>query len=222
MAGSAVSWLGSTLVVCAALTACSASPSGTASSSGGASSDASTSSASYALGSPSASATSSAPAVTPAAPSASATTSSHGMPGSHRCANGDLTMAVGRSRAAAGHVGVALIFRNVSRAACSLFGYPGVAGLDSQGRQAVQATRTTNGYLGGTYVTRTVVVPPGASASALVEGTDVPSGSQSCVTYSALQVIAPGQTRSQVLRVSVPGCPSIQVHPVVRGADGAA
>lgn len=219
MAGSAVSWLGSTLVVCAALTACSASPSGTASSSGGASSDSSTSSASSMSDSPS---TSSAPAVTSAAPSASATTSSHGMPGSHSCANGDLTVAIGRSRAAAGHVGVALVFRNVSHAACSLYGYPGVAGLDSQGRQAVQATRTTNGYLGGTYVTRTVVVPPGASASALVEGTDVPSGSQSCSTYSALQVIAPGQTRSQVLRVSVPGCPSIQVHPVVPGADGAA
>jgi hypothetical protein len=131
-------------------------------------------------------------------------------------------VAVGRSRAAAGHVGVALVFHNVSRAACSLYGYPGVAGLDSQGRQAVQATRSSNGYLGGSYVTRTVVVPPGGSASALVEGTDVPTGSQSCATYGALLVIPPGQARSQVLRVSVPGCPSIQVHPVVAGADGAA
>ena len=159
--------------------------------------------------------------MTSASPSASATCS-HGTSGSHPCANGDLAVTAGRSRAAAGHVGVALVFRNVSRAACSLYGYPGVAGLDSQGRQAIQATRTSNGYLGGTYVARTVVLPPGGSASALVEGTDVPSGSQSCATYRALLVVAPGQTRSQVLRVSVPGCPSIQVHPVVPGADGAA
>ncbi|HEV7172783.1 DUF4232 domain-containing protein [Pedococcus sp.] len=218
MAGSAVSWLGSTLVVCAALTACSASPSGTASSSGTTSSDSPTSSTSD---TPSASATSSAPTVTSAPPSASATTTgTNGAPTSHGCANGDLSVAVGRSRAAAGHVGVALVFRNVSHAACSLYGYPGVAGLDSRGRQAIQATRTSDGYLGGTYLARTVVVPPGGSASALVEGTDVPAGSQSCATYSALLVIAPGQTRSQVARVSVPGCPSIQVHPVVPGVDG--
>ena len=87
---------------------------------------------------------------------------------------------------------------------------------------AFQATRSSNGYLGGTYVAGPVVVAPGGSASALVEGSDVPTGSQSCATYSALLVIAPGQTRSHVLRVSVPGCPTIQVHPVVPGVDGRA
>lgn len=130
-------------------------------------------------------------------------------------------MAAGRGGAATGHVGIALVFRNVSQTACSLYGYPGVAGLDSQGRQATEATRASSGFLGGSYTIRTVVLPPGGSASALVEGADVPSGSETpCATYPALLVTAPGQTRSQVLRVSMPGCPTIQVHPVVPGIDG--
>lgn len=222
MAGSAVSWLGSTLAVCAALTACSAGPSGTSSSSSGTSSDSSTSAPTTTSATPSTSVTSSAPAATSGSPSATSTRATT-PPAAHGCANGDLTVAVGRAGAATGHVGVALVFTNVSETACSLYGYPGVAGLDSQGRQVTQATRSSSGFLGGTYVTRTVVVPPGGSASALVEGSDVPTGSQSsCTTYSALLVTAPGQTLSHLLRVSVPGCPTIQVHPVVSGVDGRA
>lgn len=119
-------------------------------------------------------------------------------------------------------MGVAVIFHNVTHGSCRLYGYPGVAGLDSQGRQVTQATRTNNGYLGGSYAIRTIMVPAGGSASALVEGSDVASGSGTCRTYSALLVTAPGTTASHVLRTSFPGCPTFQVHPVVPGTDGAA
>jgi hypothetical protein len=130
-------------------------------------------------------------------------------------------VAVGRSSVAAGHVGLALVFTNVSGSPCGLFGYPGVAGLDARGRQVVQGTRTTTGYLGGPYAVAKVVVPPGGTASALLEGTDVPTGAAgSCATYSALLVTPPAQTHSSALRNTFPGCSGIQVHPVVSGADG--
>lgn len=139
----------------------------------------------------------------------------------HACRPEDLGVAAGRSLATSGHVGVTILFRNVSRTGCTLEGYPGVAGLDAQGHQAVQATRSTNGYLGGTYGVRNIMVAPGASASAMVEGTDVPSGmATSCATYPALLVTAPGHTDSHVVHVSVPGCSGLQVHPVVVGTSG--
>jgi hypothetical protein len=114
-----------------------------------------------------------------------------------------------------------MLFRNVSGAGCTLEGYPGVAGLDQQGHQAVQATRSANGYLGGTYGVRTIMIAPGAAASSMVEGTDVPSGTASaCVTYPSLLVTAPSHTDSHVVHVSVPGCSGLQVHPVVVGTSG--
>jgi hypothetical protein len=139
----------------------------------------------------------------------------------HVCRQGDLTVSAGRSIAATGHVGVTILFRNDSRAGCTLEGYPGVAGLDQQGRQAVQATRSANGYLGGAYGIRTIMIAPGAAASSMVEGTDVPSGmATSCATYPALLVTAPSHTDSHVVHVSFPGCSGIQVHPVVVGTSG--
>lgn len=130
-------------------------------------------------------------------------------------------MTAGRSLATSGHVGVTILFRNVSRTGCTLEGYPGVAGLDDQGHQAVQASRSANGYLGGTYGVRNIMITPGAAASAMVEGTDVPSGmATSCATYPALLVTAPSHTDSHVVHVSVPGCSGLQVHPVVVGTSG--
>ena len=48
----------------------------------------------------------------------------------HACSQDDLVVAAGRSIAATGHVGLTILFRNVSRTGCLVEGYPGVAGLD--------------------------------------------------------------------------------------------
>jgi len=134
-------------------------------------------------------------------------------------------MSVGQTGAGLGHEGVVVLFRNTSAAACVLAGYPGVAALDATGRQVAQAERTPSGYLGGmetgSTTPRAVTLGPGATASALVEGTDVPEGTAtSCPTYAALLVTPPTSTRSQRLTASLPGCSPLQVHPVVRGTTG--
>lgn len=220
MAGSAVSWLGSTVVVCAMLTACGGSPAGshtTPSTSASASTSSTAPAQSATSSAPTTSASTTTPTPTPRMPATSAARAG-GV-----CTNPDLSVSAGRSRAASGHVGVSVVFRNVSHRACRLFGYPGVAALDSQGRQVAQARRSRDGYLGGTYLLRAVVVPAGGFASALVEGSDVPSGSQaSCTTYSGLLVTPPAQTQSHQLHISFPGCPTIEVHPIVAGVDGRA
>jgi Protein of unknown function (DUF4232) len=139
------------------------------------------------------------------------------------CANTDLTVTVSPAGVGLGHVGSIIVFTNGSEHRCSLRGYPGVAGLDSAGRQVTQALRSPSGYLGGSYTVSVVVLAPGGRASALVEGTDVPtSRATSCPIYPRLLVTAPGQTRSHVLAAGTSGCSPLQVHPVVAGAAGRA
>ena len=120
-----------------------------------------------------------------------------------------------------GHVGVVLLFKNSGSEACGLFGYPGVAGLNAAGVPVTQALRTLNGYLGGTRSATEVVIAPGDSASALVEGTDVPIGSATgCPTYSSLLVTPPDTTQSVAIHFSMPGCSGLEIHPVVPGTTG--
>jgi hypothetical protein len=127
--------------------------------------------------------------------------------------------------AAAGHQGAVLLFVNHGATSCVLFGYPGVAGLNSSGAQVVQATRTLTGMMGGlapgvTTVPR-ITLAPGQTASAVVEGTDVPSGTEtSCPTYPTLLVTAPNTMVSVTVPLALPGCSGLQVHPVVPGTSG--
>ena len=86
-----------------------------------------------------------------------------------------------------------------------------------RGVQIAQAVRTLNGYMGGAGQSAPhVTLEPGVTASAVVEGTDVPVGSEtSCPTYSSLLVTPPDATQSVRFRISLPGCSGLQVHPVV-------
>jgi Protein of unknown function (DUF4232) len=138
------------------------------------------------------------------------------------CANADLTVRVGRTQAGLGHVGLTVVFTNGSHHLCTLYGYPGIAGVNKTGRQVTQALRSLSGYLGGSYTKTTVRLAPGGRASALVEGTDNPAGTATCPIYPSLLVTAPNQTRLHALAASMPGCSRLEVHPVVAGATGRA
>jgi Protein of unknown function (DUF4232) len=145
--------------------------------------------------------------------------------GAPRCTFAELSISVGQTGAGLGHEGVAILFKDTGTSECSLFGYPGVAALNSSGQQVAQAQRTPTGYLGGLETGSTtppvVVLSPGAVASALIEGTDVPVGTAtSCTTYPALLVTPPTSTQSERLTVSMPGCSPVEVHPVVSGTTG--
>jgi hypothetical protein len=120
-----------------------------------------------------------------------------------------------------GHIGVVLIFTNISATPCVEVGYPGVAALTAEGIQAVQALRTPGGYLQGGTSRKEVTLASGQSASAIVEGTDVPTGTAtSCPSYPKLLVTPPNATEQVVISAVMPGCSPIEVHPVVSGATG--
>jgi hypothetical protein len=150
--------------------------------------------------------------------------------GTPRCNNEQVAVSDTGGGGAAGHENQVLVFTNDSRSICTLTGYPGVAGLNSAGQQAVQAHRSLGGYMGGLApgVTALPVVSlgPGQTASAVVEGTDNPLGSQPCPHYPALLITPPNLTEQVQVQVSdlgtqgFPGCSSIEVHPVVPGSGG--
>ena len=92
------------------------------------------------------------------------------------------------------HVDRVVTVTNVSSASCETGGYPGVAALDSSGKQIKQAARATD-------ASKTITLAPGAVASALVS-----ANSASCDTLTAaagLLVTAPNERTST--RLGSPG-----------------
>jgi hypothetical protein len=209
--------------LCLALTACSSS--GSSSGSGGAEGTPATASSAP---SGSAGTTGGSTGTTTGGGGSTGSTTGGGSPagaGPAACAGTQLTVTVGASDGAAGHIGVALLFHNTGASACTLYGYPGVAALDGGNQQVAQAQRTLRGYMGGAAPSVTqpssVVVQSGGTVSARVEATDVPSGgATSCTTYAGLLVTPPGTRASTRLTAQLPGCSGLQVHPVVPGTTG--
>ncbi|HEX8771211.1 MAG TPA: DUF4232 domain-containing protein [Acidimicrobiales bacterium] len=142
-----------------------------------------------------------------------------------KCLLRELRVSAGDGGAGLGHVGFPILFVNIGTSPCSLTGFPGVAAIDTHGVQLAQARRTLAGYLGG--VRPGSAQPPvvelavGEQASALIEGTDVPSGSDdSCSNYARFLVTPPDETESVTIEHGLPGCSELQIHPVVAGSTG--
>ena len=150
------------------------------------------------------------------------------------CSNGAIAVSDTGGGGALGHEDQVIVFTNKGQSTCTLSGYPGVAGLDAGGNQVVQAQRMISGYFGGLQAGATppnVSLEPGATASAIVEGTDDPVGTATtCPYYSALLVTPPNLTESARVTVvglgsnpsGLAGCSPIEVHPVVPGSGGGA
>jgi hypothetical protein len=148
------------------------------------------------------------------------------------CRLSGLEVSKGSAGGAAGSYGQTILFTNRSGTTCTMRGYPGVAALNANGQQVVQATRKPTGMMGelqnAASPISVVALAPGQIASAEVEGSDVPLGTAtSCVYYPELLVTPPGETHSIVVNVSVgingiPGCVPIAVNPVVAGTSGRA
>jgi hypothetical protein len=149
------------------------------------------------------------------------------------CRISQLRIAPGEGGAAAGSIGQTILFTNISQSPCTMTGYPGVAALDAQGNQVVQARRELRGMLGGLQNSGTplpvVTLLPGDPASAEVEGDDVPIGTEtSCPVYPSFLVTPPGETYSATIVVGATGsntpgfqgCGAISVNPVVPGVTG--
>ena len=130
------------------------------------------------------------------------------------CTTKQLAITIGQSQGAAGHVYLPILFQNSGTTPCTLGGFPGVAATQSNGQQAVQASRTT-------ATPRTIIVAAMGYGSALLTGVDVPSGAEtSCPTYPGLLVTPPNDTQSQALTAQVPGCAGLTIGPIVAGTVG--
>jgi hypothetical protein len=107
------------------------------------------------------------------------------------------------------HVDNVVTFTNTGSAACQFGGYPGVAALDSAGKQVKQAVRASGAG-------KLVTLAPGAVASAMVS-----ANTASCTTptqVAGLLVTAPNQRTSTKLGRTITLClSSLQVQPVVPG-----
>jgi hypothetical protein len=138
------------------------------------------------------------------------------------CTGAELAVTTGPQVAGLSHWGVPIEFANRGAAPCHVQGYPRVVGVNASGKVVLRARQTPSGYLGGLEETSApplVTLRPGQRASALMEGV---AGPESCPTYRALLVTPPGGTRARPVRVPLgfPGCPGLQVHPVVPGTSG--
>ncbi|GAC1386322.1 MAG: hypothetical protein NVSMB48_24970 [Marmoricola sp.] len=129
-------------------------------------------------------------------------------------------MIVGASQGAAGHLALVLIFNNVGHTPCQIAGYPGLDEVTASGALVVHARRTLRGMAGGAAAVAPVILGPGASASALVEASDVPQGGiADCGSYS-MMVTPPDQYVSVPAGTAMlPKC-ALEVHPVVAGTHG--
>ncbi len=139
------------------------------------------------------------------------------------CTTSDLRVIAGGGEAGLGHVGLLILFRNVSVIPCRMRYYPSVALLDASGRRVATAKDTPSGYLGGlpagTTVPPLVSLTPGQVASALVEGEDRTSRGAACPAYPTILVSPPVLGRAVRIERAFYSC-DLEVHPVVPGATG--
>lgn len=102
-----------------------------------------------------------------------------------------------------------LLFKNTSSATCRLFGYPGVAALDSSGNQVLQVPRAPASLV---YPLAGILISPNGSAAAVLNGN--PNG-EACPTYGQLLVTPPNTTTSTRVPVhDLAVCADAQINPV--------
>jgi hypothetical protein len=148
-----------------------------------------------------------------------------------RCQETQLDVAIVSRGAAAGHVGDAIVFTNISSSTCTLSGYPTVRLSESPkvGLELV-AKDTQSGYLGGLGGTGAKLALPvvklrahGGTASSLVEGGDNPvDGATTCLWFAKVSVALPHLSPPYRLSMRFPSCVRPQVHPIVKGTTGSA
>lgn len=161
-------------------------------------------------------ASASAPASSPSAGASGGSGAAAGGTGS--CAAGTLKVTLGLGQGTAGSVYQVIDFTNVSSAACTLDGYPGVSlatGTTASAQIGAAAVRST------TTTPAVVTLAPGQSANALLQIADAgnyPTATCSPVKAKYLQVYPPNQTSASYLYTVSTGCSAAAVKLMTIGA----
>ena len=211
--------LGGTLAAGAVLAAVAGCSSGSSSAAAPASSSASPAASASSAASAPASASSSAPAAPASSAAASGSQSPHAVTGSTPavpagpagCATRDLQAKAGVAQGAAGSVYQVIDFTNISKATCTLYGYPGVslAAGTPVTQVGMAASRST---VAGPA---TVTLAPGATGNALLRITQAlnyPQTKCSPKKTTYLQIYPPNQTTPIYLAYASTGCSSTAVN----------
>ena len=158
-------------------------------------------------------ATAASPTSAEASPALSSPASSPGNPGAAGtgCATRDLKVSVGTSQGAAGSIYQVIDFTNTSGAACTLFGYPGVAlaGGTPVTQIGAAAARSTGSSA------RLVTLAPGKTANAVLRITQAANYPESrCMPKASthLQIYPPNETTRVYLAYKATACSSSEVN----------
>jgi Protein of unknown function (DUF4232) len=139
-----------------------------------------------------------------------------------RCARADLTSWMGEpGSGAAGSSYFELEISNISRKACTLYGFPGVSALAGGVKPLGSPALRSRGH-----VTRTVILAPGQTGHVILQIIDVGVYSPSVcrpARADALRIYAPGDYHFMVLPFTFRACQKsgpnfLNVSPVLAGA----
>jgi hypothetical protein len=138
---------------------------------------------------------------TPASPPVSASPASSGP---QPCATTNLKLAVGQPNGAAGTISYPLDFTNTASAACTMYGYPGVAFVSSPGGSVIGAPASRR----SPPVPALITVAPGATAHAALVVSDVLIGNNWVhkVQVKWVQVYPPDQFSALFAGLNRQGC----------------
>lgn len=141
------------------------------------------------------------------------------------CSTDELTISLGPGGVAAGTWAALLEFTNRG-AACTMSGWPKVAGITAAGASTPATDRS--GAMDGLDASGTphVILQPGQQAGIDLSGADTGSGGSCPASYRQLRVSAPGDAASVTIPAdlaatsgSLPSCGTLTVSPVHPLAD---
>jgi hypothetical protein len=142
------------------------------------------------------------------------------------CPTSALRVSLGGANGSAGSIYYPLDFRNVSGAACSLYGYPGVSFVAKPGAGQLGGAAVRNSTFGPSLVT----LAPGAVAHASVQvvvAQSYPAALCRPVTAHFLRVYPPGQAEplyagltATTCTGAIPGRSTLGIYVVRPGANG--
>lgn len=169
-----------------------------------------------------------------AATSAGGSTGPTSQPASARsgeCLADDLKLTIGPGNGAAGSIYYPLEFTNTGSAACTMYGYPGVAFVTKTGGTAAGGTVLGQpAFRNAAFTPKLVTLTPGATAHASLQvqaAQNYPVATCKPVTGHWLQVYPPESKAAEYLRFSavtcagkIPSGSTLGIYVVLPGATG--
>jgi hypothetical protein len=140
------------------------------------------------------------------------------------CSLGQLTVSVTAGLGGAGHFSSVILVRNHGASTCHLKGYPKLRFFNARGTEAAEAVQTPTGFTGGLPIGAlipSVELGKGEVASAVMEGTDIPTGgATTCPSFRDYTITLPGVAHLVHIDHGIGSCSGVYVHPLVIGFNG--